>query len=82
MSSDVTVLDYVRNVLELRGTKYMCRQAGCGACIVAVKKPGATVLQAINSVTNRSNLDIFYFNTNTFSLPWFSTIVLTSFNKT
>ncbi|XP_075977357.1 xanthine dehydrogenase-like [Anticarsia gemmatalis] len=39
ISSNETLLDYVRERLELRGTKYMCREAGCGACIVSVKRP-------------------------------------------
>ncbi|XP_075976855.1 uncharacterized protein LOC142977053 [Anticarsia gemmatalis] len=38
VSSDVMLLDYIRDYLELRGTKYMCRQAGCGACIVTAKR--------------------------------------------
>ncbi|KAJ0176321.1 hypothetical protein K1T71_008495 [Dendrolimus kikuchii] len=42
------LVDYLRNCLELRGTKYMCREAGCGACIVSVKRPGGQVI-AVNS---------------------------------
>ncbi|XP_053608547.1 uncharacterized protein LOC128674181 isoform X2 [Plodia interpunctella] len=49
VSSTLTLVDYLRNVLELRGTKYMCREGGCGACIVtAVKCPGAQPV-AVNS---------------------------------
>ncbi|KAJ2951526.1 hypothetical protein O0L34_g13677 [Tuta absoluta] len=49
ISSDVTLLDYIREYAELRGTKYLCREGGCGACIVsAVKKPG-DVPTAVNS---------------------------------
>ncbi|KAJ2951525.1 hypothetical protein O0L34_g13677 [Tuta absoluta] len=49
ISSDVTLLDYIRNYAEFRGTKYMCREGGCGACIVgAVKKPGEVPI-AVNS---------------------------------
>ncbi|KAI8427486.1 hypothetical protein MSG28_002019 [Choristoneura fumiferana] len=39
VDSDVTVNDYLRNILNLRGTKYMCKEGGCGACIVAVTAP-------------------------------------------
>ncbi|KAJ8719327.1 hypothetical protein PYW08_011502 [Mythimna loreyi] len=47
--SDTMLLDYLRNYLQLRGTKYMCREGGCGACIVtAAKNPGGPH-QAINS---------------------------------
>ncbi|KAJ8719329.1 hypothetical protein PYW08_011504 [Mythimna loreyi] len=49
VSSDTMLLDYLRNYLQLRGTKYMCREGGCGACMVTVAKtPGAPHV-AINS---------------------------------
>ncbi|KAJ8719328.1 hypothetical protein PYW08_011503 [Mythimna loreyi] len=47
--SDTMLLDYLRNYLQLRGTKYMCREGGCGACTVtAAKTPGSKQI-AINS---------------------------------
>ncbi|XP_075976974.1 xanthine dehydrogenase/oxidase-like isoform X2 [Anticarsia gemmatalis] len=48
VSSDVTLLDYIREYLKLKGTKYMCREAGCGGCIVTVKRP-PTLPYAVNS---------------------------------
>lgn len=36
VDSDTSLNDYIRNHLNKRGTKYMCKEGGCGACIVAV----------------------------------------------
>ncbi|XP_050550483.1 uncharacterized protein LOC118267443 isoform X2 [Spodoptera frugiperda] len=36
VDSDTSLNDYLRNHLNLRGTKYMCKEGGCGACVVAV----------------------------------------------
>ncbi|XP_022826465.1 xanthine dehydrogenase-like [Spodoptera litura] len=48
VSSTVMLLEYLRDHLELRGTKYMCRQASCGACIVTARRPPASPY-AVNS---------------------------------
>ncbi|RVE48202.1 hypothetical protein evm_007156 [Chilo suppressalis] len=62
ISSDTTLLDYLRNQLELRGTKYMCREGGCGACIVTASPgPGATpraVNSCLVSITSCQDWDI------------------------
>ncbi|XP_050550274.1 uncharacterized protein LOC118267951 [Spodoptera frugiperda] len=61
VSSDVTLLDYLRLHAGLRGTKYMCREGGCGACIVSVHQPAGTSY-AVNScmkpVTSCHGLEI------------------------
>ncbi|XP_026741831.1 xanthine dehydrogenase 1-like [Trichoplusia ni] len=48
VSSDVTLLDYVRDEIGLKGTKYMCREAGCGACVLSVRR-GDTPSYSVNS---------------------------------
>ncbi|XP_047533955.1 xanthine dehydrogenase 1-like [Vanessa atalanta] len=62
VSSTTTLLDYLRNTLELRGTKYMCLEAGCGACIVTATKGNGEVPQGVNacmvSVTSCQDWDI------------------------
>ncbi|PZC72657.1 hypothetical protein B5X24_HaOG210768 [Helicoverpa armigera] len=61
VTSSTMLLDYIRESLELRGTKYMCRQASCGACVVTARRsPGLPY--AINScilpITACHGLDI------------------------
>ena len=34
LSASTSLLSYLRNTLKLTGTKAMCYQAGCGACMV------------------------------------------------
>ncbi|XP_052737986.1 uncharacterized protein LOC112054963 isoform X1 [Bicyclus anynana] len=47
--STTTLLDYLRRHLELRGTKYKCLEAGCGACIVSAVKCHGDAPQGVNS---------------------------------
>ncbi|XP_066997187.2 xanthine dehydrogenase [Anabrus simplex] len=50
---DTSLNTYIRNYANLRGTKAMCHEGGCGACIVNVtwKHPatGETISHAVNS---------------------------------
>lgn len=55
MDSDVSLNDYIRGRLNLRGTKFMCKEGGCGACIVTVSTADSTGPRtfAVNSVRPR-----------------------------
>ncbi|XP_067011294.2 xanthine dehydrogenase/oxidase [Anabrus simplex] len=50
---DTSLNTYIRNYANLRGTKFMCQEGGCGACVVAVtfNHPASKELQtmAVNS---------------------------------
>ncbi|KAH9639155.1 hypothetical protein HF086_018223 [Spodoptera exigua] len=48
VTSDVMLLDYLRDHIGLRGTKYMCREGGCGGCVVSACSPSSKPY-AINS---------------------------------
>ncbi|CAH0400123.1 unnamed protein product [Chilo suppressalis] len=48
VNADVTLVDFIRKRAGLKGTKYMCREGGCGACIVNVTIDGGTPM-AVNS---------------------------------
>lgn len=50
VNSNVTLLDFIRQRANLLGTKFMCLEAGCGACIVSVIKTPGTAPVAVNAV--------------------------------
>lgn len=48
ISPEVTLNSYVRDYTHAKGTKYMCQEGGCGACIVVIKR--------INYVTKKEEI--------------------------
>ena len=47
--SDLSLNDFIREKCNLRGTKVMCREGGCGCCLVGVRKFDNDNLLAVNS---------------------------------
>ncbi|XP_075977021.1 uncharacterized protein LOC142977165 [Anticarsia gemmatalis] len=63
VDSDTSLNDYIRINLNRRGTKYMCKEGGCGACVVAVTvrdphKRTFSVNSCLVSVTSCHNWEV------------------------
>ncbi|CAL8110878.1 unnamed protein product [Orchesella dallaii] len=47
------LVDYLRDKIGLTGTKYMCREGGCGSCMVTIRSThpasGREILRSANS---------------------------------
>lgn len=52
---DLSLNTFLRQIAKLPGTKFMCREGGCGACVVTAKRQNPFTLTdevlAINSVS-------------------------------
>ncbi|KAI8432031.1 hypothetical protein MSG28_004552 [Choristoneura fumiferana] len=55
---DVSLNEFIRTVADLRGTKAMCHEGGCGACVVAIRAAAPPTNEmrtfAVNSIMPRS----------------------------
>ena len=62
---ETMLVDFIRDHAGLKGTKFMCREGGCGICVVTVKSrdahTGEEIVRGVNSVTReiliRHNFD-------------------------
>lgn len=58
VEGQTSLVDYIRDVVNLKGTKVMCREGGCGACVISASTidpaTDAEVIKSVNSVSNRS----------------------------
>lgn len=62
-ASEMSLGVFIRELAELTGTKLMCREGGCGACIVMVHGKHAITkaddIRAVNSV-NKFLINFFF----------------------
>ena len=60
--ADTSLNAYIREYAHLKGTKFMCLEGGCGACIVEVKSTHPTTGKMITYSVNSVRYQINHFN--------------------
>ncbi|XP_068084723.1 uncharacterized protein [Anabrus simplex] len=56
---DLSLNTYIREVCNLRGTKYMCQEGGCGACIVSLTSQNPTTAKNRTMAVNSCLLPVY-----------------------
>ena len=54
VSPTLSLARYLRENLALTGTKIMCSQAGCGACVVTAYVPEASTIKGYKTISINS----------------------------
>lgn len=52
ISPSTSLNSYIRNTLQLTGTKGMCYEGGCGACLVVLQKQDTITQQNVTKLVN------------------------------
>lgn len=55
---DITLLNFIRNDALLTGTKFMCLEAGCGSCVVSIKRKNPSTLK--EEILSANSVSGFY----------------------
>ena len=75
LPASYTLNDYIRDTALLKGTKFMCKEGGCGVCTVTVIRPELQQPeQPVNSVWANEDVLVFILGLiNYYPSAWFAT---------
>lgn len=62
INPSTTLNAYIRDYALAKGTKYMCQEGGCGACIVTVKRINSATQKQETFGVNSVSIFVIYIN--------------------